>query len=249
MISLQKWRMLIEKWEEFGEVYQIPKRSKERLRNFCEVCLPHLKDKKVVEIGCNAGIFGLNIDQVAKSYIGVEPANIIRDNGKGKAKADYFKQLEVTQKEMKNGTIRNETITDYCKNPGDIDAFVACFALYHFRDHELELLKEHVFPKCDTIIIQNRTQSRATKRNSHKFYKDKNIIRFFNKQGFDDITVLSFRAKNGMQKFSEIIIKRNHARNKSKSEGSTPKEIRLPTRRSTPTGQRRQDQGSSQPLL
>ena len=37
MITKEKWAELVKEWESVGPVYQIPRRSKDRLKHFCEV--------------------------------------------------------------------------------------------------------------------------------------------------------------------------------------------------------------------
>ena len=210
MITKQKWAELVKEWSVVGECYQIPRRSKDRLKHFCEVCLPHLEGKKVLELGCNAGLFGYCIAEVAEAYCGVEPGNKIKKKGK-KPKTDYFAQALITERHMLEFNPQvvffNETIKEFCKRDveGTFNAFVACFALYHFTDKELNLLKEHVWPKCDVVIIQNRTQKRPTRHNSYKFWKDKNIVEFFYNQGFCNIEQVPAKGVDGKQEFSEII--------------------------------------------
>ena len=213
MITKEKWAELEKEWSAVGPVYQIPRRSKDRLKHFCEIALPHLKDKRVLEIGCNAGLFGYCISEVAEAYCGVEPGNKIIKKGK-KPKTDYFLQAKITERHIsefnENVVFLNETIKEFCKNivPDMFNAFCACFALYHFTDKELNLLKEHVWPKCDVVVIQNRNQERPTRHNSFKFWKDKNIVKFFQAQGFNNIEHVPARSKDGKQEFSELICKK-----------------------------------------
>jgi len=208
MINLSEWNGLLSKWLTVGRVYQCPSRSKDRLSHFCKVCLPYLKDKKVLEIGANAGVFGYCISEVAERYVGVEPGNKIRDKSKGTPKTDYFKQLEITAEERDNMMIFNDTITEYCEHPEDTNAFVACFALYHFENHELRKLEEVIWPKCEVVVIQNRHQERPTKHNKYKFWKDKNIVEYFVSHGFKLVAHKRDNGQNGRQKFAELVFKK-----------------------------------------
>lgn len=195
---------LVEKWKKVGDVYEVPDRVGYRLEHFITHCVPLLSGKKVVEIGCNAGAFGLEIAKVAETYTGIEPGNKIREK-KTPPKTDYFKQLTMTKEFVNKETfsVYNDTITEFVARNLDFNAFVAVFAIYHFRDNELALLRKHVFPKCDIVIIQNRNQKRPTQHNSYKFYKDKNIVKFFELQGFT-CKVINEVSKKG-KIFSEII--------------------------------------------
>ena len=209
MISTEKWAELATEWETIGPVYQTPRRSKDRLKHFCLTCLPYLAGKRVLEIGCNAGVLGYCVAEVSESYTGVEPGNKIIKKGK-KPKTDYYRQAVITKShiESNNATYLNQTIGEYCKDVGDVNAFVACFALYHFTDKELGLLDENVFSKCDTVIIQNRTQDRPTRHNSHKFWKDKNVVKYFTRLGFGKIELIPATGQDGKQAFTEIICTR-----------------------------------------
>ena len=214
MITMEKWQQLMAEWSKVGEIYQIPRRSEFRLNHFCQHCVPLFKGKKVLEIGANAGIFGYCVAETAESYTAVEPALLVRDKTKKKPpKTDYFKQLELTATHIEqfNPSVKvfNETIPDYCKHhdPG-INAFYACFALYHFMDHELACLSDVVFPKCDLVVIQNRNQDRPTPHNKYKFERDKNVVKFFAARGFGKAEIISAKGTDGKQAFSEIILTR-----------------------------------------
>lgn len=212
MIEMAKWKSLVKEWEtKVGPAYQIPRRSKDRLTHFCKHCVPHLKGLDVLEIGSNAGIFGHEIAKVAQSYIGVEPANKVREAKKEKPRTDYFKQALITLAAIRqfnpNTDFLHDTITEFCKKTFTGNAFVACFALYHFLNHEIDLLKEHVWPRCKVVIIQNRVQDRPKQHNKYKFYKTKNVVRFFEQQGFG-VNVVSAMSEDKRQKYDEVICHR-----------------------------------------
>jgi len=210
MITDKKWKELVEKWEKIGPVYQIPRRSRDRLKHFCDNCVPLLKGLNVLEIGANAGVFGYCIAGEAKSYIGVEPGNKISQ--KKKNKTDYFKQAVITEKECDNMGFINVTVkelSDYKKLT--FDSLVMCYALYHLSDKEIDLLKEKILPHCDLVIIQNREQKRKTKHNSYKFWKSKKVVKFFEKQGYN-VEVIWGEDRGVKKAFSEIICKKGGAR-------------------------------------
>ena len=189
MITEKKWKELVKKWSKIGPVYQIPRRSHDRLKHFCDNCVPLLKGKTVLEIGANAGVFGYCIMESAKRYIGVEPGNKI--SRKKKNKTDYFKKLMITRQEIKGhvAMMLNYTVKEFCtkceeKDFNDYNALVMCYALYHLSDKEIDFLVYKILPKCDLVIIQNREQSRKTKHNRYKFYKSKNVVKFFEENGY-----------------------------------------------------------------
>lgn len=209
MITEKEYQILYKKWLTVGEAYAEYRRVGYRLKHFCEHCLPYLKGKKVVEVGCNAGAFGREIAEVAEEYHGVEPANKVRDpKKKSPPKTDFFKQLEITKNHIKkpNFNIYNDTIAEFCNRKIEINAFVACFAMYHFRDYEISLLTKYIFPQCDVVIIQNRIQKRPTKHNSFKFWKNKNVVKFFEMQNFK-VDVI-YGERDGKKTFAENICTR-----------------------------------------
>jgi hypothetical protein len=212
MIEMSKWEEMLKEWESIGPAYQIPRRSASRLRHFCTHALPFLQNKDVVEIGCNAGLFGYEISKVAKSYMGVEPANKVREKKKEAPRTDYFKQALLTKRHIlefnPNVDFVHDTIAEFCAKPFTGNAFVACFALYHFLNDELDLLKTHVWPKCDVVVIQNRVQDRPKNHNSYKFYKTKRVVKFFKEQGFEEVIVVSGQSEDKRQKFDECIFRR-----------------------------------------
>jgi len=201
------WNSLMEKWAKTskGKVnkvcYQTPRRVGDRLAHFEKHCVPVLKGMKVLEIGSNAGLFGYCIDKVSSAYIGVEPGILIsRKKGKG---VDYYKQAQITQKEMSaKARFVNATVQQFSSiTTNDYDALVLCFVLYHLTTKEVKLLAEKILPKCKVVIIQNRIQKRPTKHNSYKFYKTNNVRKFFEHYGFKCEVIHS-------GKFDEIICKK-----------------------------------------
>jgi len=210
MITNEKWKELVEKWEKIGPVYQIPRRSRDRLKHFCDNCLPLLENRSVLEIGANAGLFGYCVAETGvPKYYAIEPGNKISD--KKRNKTDYFKQLYITAKSTtnQNMTAANATVKEFCQGFPNyrFNALVMCYVLYHLSDKEIDLLKEKILPKCDLVIIQNREQKRKTAHNKYKFWKSKRVARFFEKQGYD--VELIWGEDRGVKKaFCEIICRR-----------------------------------------
>ncbi len=192
-------------WAHHGFVYQGAKRSGLKLRRFENGATELIKGKNVLELACNAGLFGYLIAQYANSYIGVEPGKLIREYKH--TNIDYFKQAEITRKYIENPNVRfiNNTVAGFLETNTEItyDVLVVCFALYHFDDKELGLIKDIALPKCDMVIIQNRNKKREHIKNSYKLYKNKNILKYLESSGFR-CTVDNFNN----DKYSQIIGKR-----------------------------------------
>ena len=169
MISQGEYRKIRKHWK--GRVYAddwiFP-----RLKEFVE----HgqvLKGKKVLDIGCNAGMFGIEGARMAESYIGME---------KGK---QYYEQALITQKHMPN---KNTQIVfaDLLTMPKDLDfnALMLLFVVYHFYPPEVKVFRDEVLPKCDTVVAQLRDGPRKTIKNHEKFHHPNKYTRFMEKAGF-----------------------------------------------------------------
>jgi len=180
MISKELHNELIDKWAKVGRgVYQKISR-RHRLKYFMNH-VDLFKGKDVVEYGCNAGLYGYEISQVANSYTGVD-------------KGDYYiLQSEITKKYMKNPnvTFYNESVKSFIKRDlrGEApkyNALFASFVLYHLSKKETDRIAETVLPKCDIVVIPTRTKKRTPWKNynPYKFNKPENVKKYLEKSGF-----------------------------------------------------------------
>ena len=176
------------------KVYQRFDRLDIRLR-FFEQFIPLLEGKDVIEFGCNAGFYGYEVAKVANSYLGVDPSD------------RYIPQALVTKRFIKKfntnvdfvkrrvkGWIRDQQkAIDSGREPYPFNAMYASFALYHFSDKEVDLIRDYVLPKCDIVIIQNRTKKRTDrkrgkewrKHNKYRFEKTANVVKWLKEAGFE----------------------------------------------------------------
>jgi len=177
-------KTLQHRWKKFGYVYSVKDRVEKRLKHFREHCCNCLKDKDVLELACNSGVFGLLISEYSKSYVGVEP-NIT-----------YFKQANLTRKytdspmRFINQTVRGLTL-DFTFN-----ALVINFSLYRFSDKEIKKIEDRILPKCGVVCIQNRTVERERQINKHGFRDAKTIVRWLRGNGFDCYMIWGDKGKD-----------------------------------------------------
>ncbi len=180
---------LMEKWQ--GRKYATRERIEKRLHHL-ELLLPLLKGKNVLELGSNSGITAYDICKYSKSYAGVEPDK------------DYHEQAQLMESYLPDTAhFMNGTLLDYINVAlVDPNAFVMCIALYLLSKEEVSLLEEKIFPKCEIVIIQERTAKRPSmkKYNPLKLHKPKNIRNLLVKNGFD--TDIYFSTK---EKYFEVI--------------------------------------------
>lgn len=159
------------------KVYSYWKRVAERMPFQDKELFVHLKDRKVLEFGCNAGIQGYQIAQLAASYFGVEPYD------------SYIKQAVRTLEFMpqdKPCEFFRGSLADFVKLPQkpEYDALYCSFVLYHFNDEEVSLLKKQILPNCKLVVVANRLSTRKYQKNKHRFEKPENVIKFLKKRGF-----------------------------------------------------------------
>ena len=229
------------------KAYQRWPRLNVRLRFFSQFA-PLFEGKDVLEIGCNAGMYLWEVAHHARSVVGVDPSD------------RYMAQAQITKKHIEkfnpNIELHKMSIKDYCremrKGQREVttNAMYASFAIYHLADKEIDAVAEYILPKCDIVVIQNRTKKR-TNRKKKKGWRTHNL-RHFEK----NTTVVAWLEENGFEcevhwgvdkKFADIIGRRiNEAA--GDADGDREGESEAPERRDSPcVGQGRPDQGSAQP--
>lgn len=227
MIKKNEHKRLMKVWESVGPgIYQTWNRLETRMPLF----LKHiniLREKNVLEFGCNAGIYGYEISKIAKYYIGI-------DQGKY-----YILQANETKKLMNmnnalflnrpaKGFIRDQQKAELRNIPThDINAIFATFVLYHLSDKETDLIEEYLLPKCDAALIMTRTSKRSPwkKYNSNHFEVPENCATWLEKAGF--ITSIEW---HHTKKFAIITGEKKDDNNKRES-GRNKKSTRITTER------------------
>jgi len=182
MMDKETHAKLEKEWFKVGRgVYQYWSRIKRRMPYFLQFA-DIFEGKDVLELGCNAGMYGHALAQIAKSYIGVD-------------KGDYYvDQAKLTQKLIENPNVLfyKGNIKDFIKQDlkGEMptyNALFSSFALYHFSEKETDRILETVLPKCDVVVIQTRIQKRSPwkKYNPWQFNKPKQVKKYLSLAGFE----------------------------------------------------------------
>lgn len=173
------YNKISKKWDKKIKVYQTHGTVKERLE-FASKHLSILEGCKVLDIGCNAGMFIWSIMQHAKSLVALEKQE------------KYYTQAQITIKCLqslwgnnKTVAVYNTTFKNYALNQKlDFDALVASFVLYHLNNEEILLLKEKVLPLCKKIVIPTRAKERRSQINSLALNREENVKKLFSEAGF-----------------------------------------------------------------
>lgn len=168
MISQEEYHKIRKKWQ--GRIYAddwiFP-----RLKHFVEFGQV-LTGKKILDIGCNAGVFGIEASKMAESYIGIEKESF------------YYEQALITQEHMKQPA--KIIMADLTTMPKDLDfnAAMVLFVVYHFYPPEVKIFRDEVLPKCDVVVSQIRNSKRKTIKNKYNFHVPRNYIKFLEACGF-----------------------------------------------------------------
>ena len=172
MISESQYNEIAAHWD--GEVFQTWARIKKSMPHFEKVVLPHLAGKRVLEIGCNAGIYAWHIAKVAKSYHGID----IGEN--------FIRQARETAKFIQGAptTFTVSALRDFPVETENYDAIFASYVLYHLNDAEIDLFEKKIAPRADTIAVQIRANKRRSS-NSCNLMKPANVVALFDRAGFD----------------------------------------------------------------
>jgi len=137
---------------------------------------PLLKNKRVLEIGCNAGIQAIEFSKHVEQYYGIEKKEI------------YYNQAIITKKEfkLKNVEFVRMAVEDFALTH-NINAIVLSRVLYHLSQHEIEILiKANILLQCDIALIFCGSKPKGDRdHNNYKFHKPKNVAKFFKDVGMD----------------------------------------------------------------
>lgn len=143
-----------------------------RLKDFVEFG-QKLKGKKVLDIGCNAGVFGLEASKMAESYIGMEK------------EAFYYDQAKITKRYMPNPKTRIIKADLITMPEGlEFNAVMALFVIYHFYPPEVKIYRDKILPKCDVVVTQIRNGPRKTIKNDKGWHHPHKYTKFMEEQGF-----------------------------------------------------------------
>jgi SAM-dependent methyltransferase len=135
-----------------------------------------LKDKVVIDIGCNAGYITYHIAEHAKGWIGVE-----RDEH------FYAQALETAKYIDTPGKFIHSSIKFFCEfieYRQNYDALFGSNILYYLSNDDLDLLRNNVLSKCDLVMLTSREDKPIKKWNDYSLSKHVNIQKYLEDGGF-----------------------------------------------------------------
>jgi tRNA A58 N-methylase Trm61 len=159
----QLYKSLLSKWKK--PIYQ-GVGDKKSIKTLQYISL--FKDKKVVDLGSNAGVITYDISQYAKEIIGVE------------YDVHYYKQSLLTLKYIKIPCkFINTTVGDFIRTTDfDYNAIFASCVLYHLKKEEIDAIKDIMIPKCDIVIFISREDKKQKYNNPYNLNRWENIRDF-----------------------------------------------------------------------
>lgn len=172
MIDEKFYKRIEKTW--CGRIYQAWSKEKHRLEHFTAVA-PLFEGKRVIDIGCNAGLHAVEICEYADSYLGIE------------AKPDYYIQALQTRKFIDHPEclfVRANAIDYIVKNHPACDALLMSFVIYHLTDDEIEVLRKKILPGIPLLVVYNRVD-RPTIKNSWNLHEPDKMVVFLRDNGYD----------------------------------------------------------------
>jgi len=129
---------------------------------------------KVVDVGCNAGLYSYCLGKEAASVIGVE-----KDK-------HFVAQAKHTFSKIKapNQLICSSFLEFAKRDDLDYDGLYIVGVLYYFTPEEVDLLVTRVLPRCKTVLLVSR-EDKKPKRWNNDLYKSKNIVPLLTSAGMD----------------------------------------------------------------
>ena len=164
-----------------GKVYQtLNPRVKQRLR-WLQSTAPFLKNRTVLDCGCNAGMFAIQVCKYANHYFGIDK------------KSKYLQQALVTKEVagLDNATFLNVSLGQFAANV-KFDAIILSRVLYHLSQEEVELLRDEILPNCEIALVVCGSKPKGERNhNDYKFHKEKSVKKFFKEAGMDFVVNLT----------------------------------------------------------
>lgn len=157
------WSDLLKEWP--GKVYQL-KNSRVRERyKFVRDNAEHFRNKKVLDIGCNAALFATILADKVESYWGLEK--------EGK----YFNQANMTVKKIGKQDIRViKTRFGELNHVLDVDALILSRVLYYLPDEDIEFLQDKYLPRCNVVLFICGAIEKKKRVNSWGFHNIESIF-------------------------------------------------------------------------
>lgn len=162
--------------------------------------LPLLAGSKVMDIGCNSGIYSLLAARYAHSVVGADPSpKLIK---RAQLTKEYF---ENTVYSAHNVRFIEGNFADHIGN-GGFDAVIASLVLYHLGDVNIKILSDFLAKSARKVLIQARPQRMeaflkhpewgrvSTTKVYNGLYKLEDCLNFIRDCGFADARVLSMNA-------------------------------------------------------
>jgi len=132
-----------------------------------------LKNKTVLDCGTNAGLFAVEGCKYASHYFGIDK------------KSNYLAQAQKTKEVAKldNATFLNVSLGQFAATV-KFDAIILSRVLYHLDEHEINLLRDDILPKCEIALVICGSKPKGERNhNSYKFHKEKSVEKFFEDSG------------------------------------------------------------------
>jgi 16S rRNA A1518/A1519 N6-dimethyltransferase RsmA/KsgA/DIM1 with predicted DNA glycosylase/AP lyase activity len=161
----KEYKKISKYWE--GKIYQdLSKNKTKKKTEVCTRCIPFLKGKDVIDIGCNAGLITYDIGKIANRYIAIEYDE------------HYYRQALETKKHIEGrGKFLLCSVEEFFKKYEQQEVYNAAYAacvLYHLNKKEIDKIFDIMVPKCDIVLFV------SSEKKKHKMNNPYNLSRYVN---------------------------------------------------------------------
>ena len=156
---------MLSMWD--GKKYQIPNARVIERYKYVKKHASLFDGLKVLDLGCNAGLFALPLIDHVEHYIGIE------------SEPKYYNQAVMTKKVLgEKMTVLKVRIGDVDFETMDCNALIVSRVLYYLDDETIERIRTQLLPKCKVVLLINGTRPKKKKSNSWDFWKRESATTF-----------------------------------------------------------------------
>ena len=132
----------------------------------------YLHGLRVLDVGCNAGLYSYAISRSAEAIWGIEK------------NAHYAEQARHTYTKIAiPGEVFCGSFLEFTKHRDvDYNGLYALSVLYYFTEEELDLLVKEVMPRCKIVMLVSR-ENKKKKRWNNDLFKAENLVKLLERAG------------------------------------------------------------------
>ncbi|NQT06412.1 MAG: DUF1698 domain-containing protein [Candidatus Omnitrophica bacterium] len=157
--------------------------------NFLKFCFPDVKEKRILDVGCNAGIYDLEMAKMGAS----EVIGIDRDIRHALFAKDFFSRK--LEKNFENVKFIKKNAREGLGDLGKFDFACLFCVIYHFEER-IDFVMEELSKMTDTVVMQGNLIRLASPKYKNrietKYAGTEGIKELLQRHGFKKIQIFDF---------------------------------------------------------